>query len=333
VPVTIALLVAGRYHVVERVSIWLVAAFTLVTVLCVLFLPWANLSVEESMDAVSVVGLIGSPQGHGPLLASAALAPAKESPSVWMAAFAMIGITGVGASELIAYPYWCLEKRYARYIGPREHSQNWAARAAGWLRVMQADAWISMLIYTLATIAFYVLGAAILFTHTHGLGLAGGPREVLNQLAMMYQPVLGPRAAIWFIAVGAFVVLFSTLFAATAGNSRVTTDFLRTENLIPFQPPDYRIRWIRFFSAALPLMGLALYLFFGNPVTMVVVGGVAQALTLPMIAGVAIFLRLRKTDARLVRFGVWDVLLWLSFVMLTLAAAWGLWTEFQRVQS
>ena len=29
------------------------------------------------------------------------------------AAFGTFGITGVGASELFAYPYWCLEKGYA----------------------------------------------------------------------------------------------------------------------------------------------------------------------------------------------------------------------------
>ena len=35
------------------------------------------------------------------------------------AAFGTFGITGVGASELYAYPYWCLEKGYARFTGPR----------------------------------------------------------------------------------------------------------------------------------------------------------------------------------------------------------------------
>ena len=30
-----------------------------------------------------------------------------------MTAFSMFGITGVGATELYSYPYWCLEKGYA----------------------------------------------------------------------------------------------------------------------------------------------------------------------------------------------------------------------------
>ena len=32
-------------------------------------------------------------------------------------AFSAFGITGVGASELVAYPYWCIEKGYARGAG------------------------------------------------------------------------------------------------------------------------------------------------------------------------------------------------------------------------
>jgi hypothetical protein len=269
----------------------------------------------------------------GQLAGAAALAPRHGAPdgSIWLAAFAMIGITGVGASELIAYPYWCLEKRYARYIGPRESSPAWSARAHGWLKVMHTDAWLSMIIYTLATLAFYVLGAAVLFQHTGGQGLSGSAGEMLDELARMYVPVLGFKGAMWFIAIGGFVVLFSTLFAATAGNSRVTTDFLRTEQLIPFNPPEYRVRWIRFFSAVLPLLGLALYLFVGDAVTMVIIGGVEQALTLPILGGVAIYLRWRQTDRRLIKRGIWDVCLWLSLVMFTVAAAYGVWSEIAKV--
>ncbi len=31
----------------------------------------------------------------------------------------------VGASELVAYPYWCLEKGYARAAGKRDNSIAW----------------------------------------------------------------------------------------------------------------------------------------------------------------------------------------------------------------
>ena len=31
-------------------------------------------------------------------------------------AIAVFGITGVGATELVMYPYWCVEKGYARFV-------------------------------------------------------------------------------------------------------------------------------------------------------------------------------------------------------------------------
>ena len=68
----------------------------------------------------------------------------------------------MGASELVAYPYWCIEKGYARGAGPRADDDGWARRARGWIRVMQLDAWFSMVVFTIATVAFYLLGAAVL---------------------------------------------------------------------------------------------------------------------------------------------------------------------------
>ena len=47
-------------------------------------------------------------------------------------AFAALGIIGVGASELIYYPYWCLEKGYAARVGPRDE--------AGWGFAIRDDA-------------------------------------------------------------------------------------------------------------------------------------------------------------------------------------------------
>ncbi|MCA9118528.1 MAG: transmembrane Mn(2+) transporter, partial [Planctomycetaceae bacterium] len=152
---TAALLVNGRYGIVQSVSTVLVAAFTVITVFSFFGLQsdtrwhtgWSDLQRGLSL---------GLP-GDTPDERRAALGTA-------LAAF---GIIGVGASELIAYPYWCLEKGYARWTGPRNDSPEWAHRAAGWLRVMKWDAFCSMCVFTTATAAFYLLGAAVL--HRQGL--------------------------------------------------------------------------------------------------------------------------------------------------------------------
>ena len=75
---------------------------------------------------------------------------------------AVFGITGVGAAELFMYPYWCVEKGYARFCGKRQSTRDWEQRARGWIRVMHLDIICSMVIYTVATLAFYLLGAGVL---------------------------------------------------------------------------------------------------------------------------------------------------------------------------
>jgi manganese transport protein len=77
-------------------------------------------------------------------------------------AFGAFGITGVGGDEIMYYNYWCIEKGYATYTGKNDGTPEWTARAKGWFRVMYLDAVLSMIVYTVVTAAFYLLGAAIL---------------------------------------------------------------------------------------------------------------------------------------------------------------------------
>jgi len=306
-----ALLATGSYRVVEWGSTLLVVIFTLMTVACVLLLP-------ATEHAFGVAELRSGFTFHIP------------SEAV-MAAFAMFGITGVGASELISYPYWCIEKGYARNVGPRDDSPDWVRRARGWMRVMFADAWVCMLVYTLATVAFYLLGAAVLHGHTAGKGLPNNVQDMLAVLARMYEPVMGERAATWFIVIGAFAVLYSTLFAATGANSRTLADFLRVTRFVQFANHQERLWWVRLFCTIFPFVGLLLHIVMGNPPLMVSIGGIIQAVTLPLIATAAVFMRYYRTDSRITSGLMWDVLLWLSMFGLIGAAAYGLWDSFQKL--
>src|SRR5262249_13145133 len=135
------------------------------------------------------------------------------SSSAIAAAFATFGITGVGASELYAYPYWCLEKGYARFAGPRTDSPEWPARAKGWMRVMYLDAWVSMVVFTVATVAFYMLGAVVL--HRQDPPLVPAKDKMIATLSEMYVPAFGPWTQIAFL-IGAWAVLFKTLYVASA---------------------------------------------------------------------------------------------------------------------
>jgi hypothetical protein len=158
--------------------------------------------------------------------------------------------------------------------------------------------------------------------HTEAAGLPDDVAEMLGTLVAMYEPALGPTAAKWFLVLGAIAVLYSTLFAATAGTSRLLADFLRVCGFYPRLEEEYRRRWVRFFSVALPVFGLLLYMGLGSPVTMVTIGGLMQAVTLPLIAAAAVFLRYRRTDSRLTAGRIWDALLWLSMIGLILAGGY-----------
>ena len=305
--VTSLLLAVGRYAVIERVSIVLVGIFTVVTLAALVGLQldpaWAIARHEWTR------GLVPS------------LPPAIAGRTPLMTALATFGIIGVGAAELMFYPYWCLEKGYGRAVGPRDESSAWAARARGWIGVLTLDAWVSMVVYTVVTVAFYLLGAATL--GRLGLRPAGG--EMVRSLGAMYGPVFGSWAKEVFL-VGAFAVLYSTLFAAADGNARIITDGLVLAGRIPGDEPARRA-WTRRIAAAWPLVALGLALAIREPVGMVLASGVAQAIMLAALGVAVLWFRYGAVDPRLVPTPAWDVLLWLSSAGLV---AVGLWTVWQK---
>jgi len=298
----VLLLLSGGYRRIERVTTVLVAGVTLVTVICVAMLPGAGypLRIEDLQQAFS----FGGAAFGGAAIASA---------------FGAFGITGVGASELYAYPYWCLEKGYARFAGPNNDDPAWADRARGWLRVMYLDAWVSMVVFTTATVAFYVLGATVLYRQ----GLHPEKEQMIETLSRMYVPTFGEWTTIFFL-IGVWAVLFKTLYVASASNSRLSADVLGLAGFVRYTDVASRDRWTRRFCVIYPLVGFALYVWFRDPKLMVVLGGFVQAATLPIIAGATLYLRYRRTDPRLRPSLFSDACVWFAFVSITVVAVYAL---------
>jgi Mn2+/Fe2+ NRAMP family transporter len=294
----VLLLLSGGYKRIERITTFLVAAVTLITVICVAMLPGTGFPVQlaDLQDGFSL-RVIQVLKNNGLAVA---------------AAFGAFGITGVGASELYAYPYWCLEKGYARFTGPRSPDPAWAERARGWLRVMYLDAWVSMVVFTVATVAFYVLGATVL----HRQDLHPAKAKMIETLSKMYVPAFGTWTELFFL-VGVWAVLFKTLYVSSASNSRLLADFLGLSGAVTYTDPALRQQWIKRFCVALPILGLLLYLPYGDPKAMVIIGGFFQAATLPIISGAALYLRYRRTDPRLAPSWWSDFWLWFAFVTIT----------------
>ncbi|MBI1246760.1 transmembrane Mn(2+) transporter [bacterium] len=301
--ITAGLLYMGRYHFIQNFSTILVASFTLITIgnLIVLqFSPEWAISGSEVLQGLSFTLPKASIAGTTPLIT----------------ALATFGIIGVGAQELIAYPYWCVEKGYARFTGKRDESEGWAKRASGWLRVMQWDAWGSMLVYTFATIAFYLLGAAILGR----TGMNPEKSELIRTLSVMYEPVFGAIAPTLFLF-GAFAVLYSTFFVANAGHARVDADGVRLFGIIA--PSDKALHTtVTVFNIAFPLGCFTVYVLFPNPAQLILLSGVMQAIMLPMLSAAALYYRYYRSDSRLRPGMWWDIGLWSSSLGMLIAGGY-----------
>jgi hypothetical protein len=224
-------------------------------------------------------------------------------------AVAVFGITGVGAAELFMYPYWCVEKGYARYTGVFDNTPEWKRRAHGWIKVMNTDIIASMIIYTIATVAFYLLGAGVL----HSQGLLPKGNEMIAVLSRMYTETLGPWA-LWLFYAGAIATLYGTIFAATAANSRVYADMVTLLGV--YDRGDYatRVAWRKRFVVGLLLIPVALYFLKVDPSAMVKIGGVAQALMLPVIAVGTLYLRHKHMPKEVIPTPIITLSLWAASV-------------------
>jgi Mn2+/Fe2+ NRAMP family transporter len=301
--VTAVLLMLGRYGLIQNVSTAMVALFTLMTVVNVFMLQQTEAWAIRWQDLVDGLSFRLPP------------ADTPGGKTAMLTALKTFGIIGVGATELVAYPYWCREKGYARFTGPRDDSEGWAERARGWMNVMRWDAWCSMVIYTVATVAFYLLGAAILGR----AGLVPEDRDLIRTLNVMYEPVFGEWARVLFL-LGAFAVLYSTFFVANAGHARVLSDALRVMGFISHSEAS-RHKAITWLSGLLPLFCVVLYLALPtSPAQLVLLSGMMQALMLPMLAGAALYFRYTKSDPRVRPGIVWDVFVWISSAGMLVAA-------------
>ena len=293
------LLASGRYSVVERGSTWMVALFTLSAVVSVAVLQ----STPYRITGAQVWSGLQF-----------------RLPDSFTVAFAAFGVIGVGASELIYYPYWCLEKGYARHVGPDDGDAGWVPRARSWMRVMRVDAGLSLVLYGAITVAFYLLGAAVL--HARGLDVTNA--DMIHVLSQMFRETFGEWTLVIFLT-GAFFVLYSTYFGATAANARLAADALVLFGVTRYADEAARLRAVRWFSIGISLLCALVFLVWSQPVTLVLIGATGQALMLPFL-GVAAVRFNREIDPRLR--GPWweNVGLWLSAAAMVALGAYQLWT-------
>lgn len=293
------LLASGRYRAVERGSTWMVALFTASALVSLALL-------QSTPYRITAAQLWSGLQ--------------FELPDSFTVAFAAFGVIGVGASELIYYPYWCLEKGYARHVGPDDGTPGWRARARGWLWVMRVDAGVSLVLYTSITVAFYLLGAAVL--HARGLDVTNA--DMIHVLSQMFRESFGEWTLAIFLT-GALCALYSTYFGATAANARLLADAVELFGLTRHRDAAARQRVVRWASVGISLLCAAVYLLWSQPVTLVLIGATGQALMLPFLALAAVRFN-RQLDPELRGPAFETAGLWLSALAMTALGGYQLWS-------
>jgi len=297
------IILSGTYQFLEKLLTTLVVTFTLITVTCAILLQMTPYAITwEEVQGGLTFGF-----------------PAFAI----VAALAMFGGTGVSTSEQMAYTYWCAEKGYARFTGPSEDSDAWVSRAKGWIKVMQTDVKLTLLLLTCATIPFYMLGSGVLYR----LNARPNGLETISILSNMYTETLG-EWAFWLFLVGAFFVLYSTAVSGLGANVRVFADGMVVMGLIEKNDYPTRVKILRVWAVVTPLVTASAYFYFQNPVWMLTVGQLFKAIKYPLMAGGTIYLRYRHLDPRIAPGWKADALLWFCFLLMVGLAVWILYTKF-----
>lgn len=288
----------GKYNLIEKSSLVMIGMFTVLTLVSLYSLKFTvyHFSFQDVFEGLRF----------------------NLSGEIVTIAIGAFGITGVASDEILAYHYWCLEKGYAAYTGPRNETKEWRARANGWINIMYLDALFAMTIYTFVTVAFYLLGAAVL----HKSETIPEGNQVIETLALIYTQSLGGGIKTSYL-IGAFFVLFSSLYATLAAWTRVVPDILGQFGWFEFSDLVKRKKMIQLLACTFPVAWALAYLFIDSPVLMVLSGGIVGSFLLLVVIYAALHFKYKVT--RFIGSSLfYNVAFWISVVSILFVAIYGL---------
>ncbi|WP_292518669.1 Nramp family divalent metal transporter [Methanoculleus sp.] len=288
--VSLALVFFGRYQGVERASI--VMALAIIIAL------------------VTTAGFVFP--GIVPL--AAGLVPTLPPDVVFAELLPWLGFVMSGAAGLIWYSYWLTARGYgaAYYTVHRQGgeervieeedlpdithlSRGEKEEMRGWLRLMAISTTIAAAIVLLLLIALLILGTELL--RPEGL-LPEGP-EVTAVLSVLLGEVWGPPGA-WLMILAAFFAFWSTLVANLDGWTRmlgqgsifIARQMRATGRWVSMR--FYRYIYLIGLMGILPLIFVLVRL---EPVTALAIAGIIEAIQIPAVAFMTIYLNRRTLPA------------------------------------
>jgi manganese transport protein len=261
---TIAILWQGWYRHLEMLVMLLVGAFS-ISVFAGIFLIQGteyHITLDEVLSGLTL-----------------SLGDSKPKSEAAYAVISLMGALGVAANELFMYPYWVLEKGYARELGD-PGSAGWTDRARQWIRTIWLDAGLSTGLATIVTGAFFLLGSAVLYRQ----GIIPDGLAVVDQVSHVYTESYGAWSK-WLFLVGAFCTLLSTLVVVAAASGRMWTDLFASMGLTGSREPDTIRRWHQVVQTVWLVGLLAAYLLIDKPPANLIVAGhfVLGAVMMPLL--------------------------------------------------
>ena len=140
---------------------------------------------------------------------------------------------------------------------------------------------------------------------------------MLTTLSRMYTDTLGAWVSAGFL-IGAIAVLGSTMWGSLPAYARMYTNLLATVGAFDWQNSGTRLRWIRIFTVALPIIWGAAYLLISAPVLMVQIGGIMTGVFLLGVLAATWYLRNTEVDRRLHGGTAFNALLVISSISIVL---------------
>jgi hypothetical protein len=146
---------------------------------------------------------------------------------------------------------------------------------------------------------------------------------MVETLSRMYTESLGPYARSAFL-VGAFITLFSTLFAALAAWTRQISDIFGEVGWINFADFRVRKRTVAILAWVIPLLWATLFVFIKLPVLMIITGGIVGSFLLFLVIFAVLHFRYKRVQPHFKPGFLYDLVLWISILSIAAVGALGI---------
>jgi manganese transport protein len=181
--------------------------------------------------------------------------------------------------------------------------------------VMYLDALVAMLIYTAVTAAFYLLGAAILYKR----GEIPAGNELIETVALIYTESLGKGVRTMYL-IGAFFVLFSSLFATLAAWTRIYPDIFGQVGWIDFTAKRKKV--VALLAWIIPVGWALSYLFINLPLAMILFGGAVGSVMLFLVVFAVLHVKYGRPQYFKPNL-LYDIVFWISVVSILAVGVYG----------